>query len=158
MSEFLTFFDFITYNIIVDLKINIFDFFYTAYKTVSSVNGPLVILDQVKFPKYAEIVNLVLPDGSKRTGQVLEVSGSKAIVQVFEGTSGVDARNTLCEFTGDILRTPVSEDMLGRIFNGSAKPIDKGPPILPEDYLDIQGQPINPNCRVYPEEMIQTGK
>lgn len=128
-----------------------------VYKTVSSVNGPLVILDQVKFPKYAEIVNLQLPDGTKRTGEVLEVSGSKAIVQVFEGTSGVDARNTLCEFTGDILRTPVSEDMLGRIFNGSAKPIDKGPPILPEDYLDIQGQPINPNSRVYPEEMIQTG-
>jgi V-type H+-transporting ATPase subunit B len=58
---------------------------------------------------------------------------------VFEGTSGIDAKNTLCEFTGDILRTPVSEDMLGRVFNGSGKPIDKGPPILAEDYLDIQG-------------------
>lgn len=58
---------------------------------------------------------------------------------MFEGTSGIDAKNTLCEFTGDILRTPVSEDMLGRVFNGSGKPIDKGPPILAEDYLDIQG-------------------
>jgi len=130
---------------------------FLAYKTVSGVNGPLVILDEVKFPKYAEIVQLKLADGSLRSGQVLEVSGSKAVVQVFEGTSGIDAKNTHCEFTGDILRTPVSEDMLGRVFNGSGKPIDKGPPILAEDYLDIQGQPINPWSRIYPEEMIQTG-
>jgi V-type H+-transporting ATPase subunit B len=64
----------------------------------------------------------------------------KIFFQVFEGTSGIDAKNTLCEFTGDILRTPVSEDMLGRVFNGSGKPIDKGPPILAEAYLDIQGR------------------
>lgn len=145
---------------------------------MSGVNGPLVILDEVKFPKFAEIVQLRLNDGTIRSGQVLEVSGSKAVVQVFEGTSGIDAKNTVCEFTGDILRTPVSEDMLGRVFNGSGKPIDKGPPILAEDYLDIQvsdknlistfqfnksnvcrmqGQPINPWSRIYPEEMIQTG-
>jgi len=92
-----------------------------------------------------------------RKGQVLEVAGSKAIVQVFEGTSGIDARNTRCEFTGDILKIGVSEDMLGRIFNGSGKPIDGGPNVLAEDYLDIQGQPINPFKREYPEEMIQTG-
>ncbi|XP_069473816.1 V-type proton ATPase subunit B, brain isoform [Ambystoma mexicanum] len=128
-----------------------------TYKTVSGVNGPLVILDHVKFPKFAEIVHLTLPDGTRRSGQVLEVSGTKAVVQVFEGTSGIDARKTSCEFTGDILRTPVSEDMLGRVFNGSGKPIDKGPTVLAEDYLDIMGQPINPQCRIYPEEMIQTG-
>ncbi|XP_073685372.1 V-type proton ATPase subunit B, brain isoform-like [Garra rufa] len=129
----------------------------SAYKTVAGVNGPLVILDQVKFPRYAEIVHLTLPDGTKRSGQVLEVTGSKAVVQVFEGTSGIDAKKTTCEFTGDILRTPVSEDMLGRVFNGSGKPIDRGPAVLAEDYLDIMGQPINPQCRIYPEEMIQTG-
>ena len=146
-----------------------------TYKTVSGVNGPLVILDDVKFPKFAEIVNLQLADGSHRSeffksrsqfnndshmlraGQVLEVSGSKAVVQVFEGTSGIDAKRTTCEFTGDILRTPVSEDMLGRVFNGSGKPIDKGPAVMAEDYLDIQGQPINPYSRIYPEEMVQTG-
>ncbi|KAJ8388627.1 hypothetical protein AAFF_G00131920 [Aldrovandia affinis] len=128
-----------------------------TYKTVSGVNGPLVILDHVKFPRYAEIVHLTLPDGTRRSGQVLEVSGSKAVVQVFEGTSGIDAKKTSCESTGDILRTPVSEDMLGRVFNGSGKPIDRGPTILAEDYLDIMGQPINPQCRIYPEEMIQTG-
>uniref|UniRef100_A0A671KWN9 Vacuolar proton pump subunit B n=1 Tax=Sinocyclocheilus anshuiensis TaxID=1608454 RepID=A0A671KWN9_9TELE len=68
-----------------------------------------------------------------------------------------DFYHTACEFTGDILRTPVSEDMLGRVFNGSGKPIDRGPTVLAEDYLDIMGQPINPQCRIYPEEMIQTG-
>ena len=121
---------------------------------------------------------------------MLEVTGSKAVVQVFEGTSGIDAQKTTCEFTGDILRTPVSEDMLGRIFNGSGKAIDKGnyfavhklvfedatiicppgktkglnfnhsfigPSVMAEDYLDIQGQPINPYSRIYPEEMVQTG-
>ncbi|KAJ8359612.1 hypothetical protein SKAU_G00161370 [Synaphobranchus kaupii] len=128
-----------------------------TYSTVSGVNGPLVILDKVKFPRYAEIVHLTLPDGTKRSGQVLEVIGSKAVVQVFEGTSGIDAKKTACEFTGDIMRTPVSEDMLGRVFNGSGKPIDRGPVVLAEDYLDIMGQPINPQCRIYPEEMIQTG-
>jgi V-type H+-transporting ATPase subunit B len=128
-----------------------------TYKTVSGVNGPLVILDQVKFPRFAEIVTLTLSDGSKRSGQILEVNGSKAVVQVFEGTSGIDAKHTTCEFTGDILRIAVSEDMLGRVFNGSGKPKDKGPSILAEDFLDIQGQPINPWSRIYPEEMIQTG-
>ncbi|XP_048477291.1 V-type proton ATPase subunit B, brain isoform-like, partial [Rhincodon typus] len=127
------------------------------YRTISAVNGPLVVLDNVKFPKYAEIVNFTLPDSSERSGQVLEVVGSKAVVQVFEGTSGIDAKLTACEFVGDILRAPVSEDMLGRVFNGSGKPIDKGPAVVAEDFLDINGQPINPQCRIYPEEMIQTG-
>merc|ERR1712227_608854 len=128
-----------------------------TYKTVTGVNGPLVILDKVKYAKYAEIVQLQLLDGTVRTGQVLEVSGDKAVVQVFEGTSGIDAKHTTCEFTGEIMKIPVSEDMLGRVFNGSGKPIDTGPPIMPEDYMDIMGQPINPQSRVYPEEMIQTG-
>ncbi|CAB3410443.1 unnamed protein product [Caenorhabditis bovis] len=127
------------------------------YQTVSGVNGPLVILNDVKFPQFSEIVKITLPDGTKRSGQVLEITRNKAVVQVFEGTSGIDAKNTVCEFTGDILRSPVSEDMLGRIFNGSGKPIDKGPPVLAEDFLDIDGQPINPWSRIYPEEMIQTG-
>ncbi|NXR13477.1 VATB1 ATPase, partial [Semnornis frantzii] len=127
------------------------------YRTVCGVNGPLVVLDNVKFAQYAEIVNFMLPNGTSRSGQVLEVMGSKAIVQVFEGTSGIDAKKTSCEFTGDILRTPVSEDMLGRVFNGSAKPIDSGPSVMAEDFLDINGQPINPHSRIYPEEMIQTG-
>eukprot|EP00322_Chrysochromulina_rotalis_P027500 CAMPEP_0115848358 /NCGR_PEP_ID=MMETSP0287-20121206/10881_1 /TAXON_ID=412157 /ORGANISM="Chrysochromulina rotalis, Strain UIO044" /LENGTH=564 /DNA_ID=CAMNT_0003302269 /DNA_START=218 /DNA_END=1913 /DNA_ORIENTATION=- len=127
------------------------------YRTLQGVNGPLVILENVRAPKFAEIVTLTLSDGVQRTGQVLEVQGSKAVVQVFEGTSGIDNLGTAVEFSGNILTTPVSEDMLGRIFNGSGKPIDKGPNVLPEDFLDINGQPINPQMRTYPEEMIQTG-
>ncbi|CAN1276373.1 V-type proton ATPase subunit B 1 [Linum perenne] len=127
------------------------------YRTVSGVAGPLVILDKVKGPKYQEIVNIRLADGSTRRGEVLEVDGEKAVVQVFEGTSGIDNKFTTVQFTGEVLKTPVSLDMLGRIFNGSGKPIDNGPPILPEAYLDISGSSINPSERTYPEEMIQTG-
>jgi hypothetical protein len=97
------------------------------------------VLDNVKFPSYNEIVQLTLPDGTKRGGQVLEVSGSKAIVQVFEGTSGIDVKATHIEFSGSSMKLPVSEDMLGRMFNGSGQPIDKGPRIFAEDYLDING-------------------
>jgi len=127
------------------------------YNTVKGVNGPLVILDNVKNPQFAEIVDLTLGNGEQRRGQVLEVSGNKAIVQVFEGTSGIDNKHTKCNFTGDILRMPVSDDMLGRMFNGSGKPIDRGPAVLAEEYLDIMGMPINPFQREYPMEMIQTG-
>merc|ERR1711988_1717365 len=127
------------------------------YQTVKGVSGPLVILENVKKPMFAEICMLTLPGGERRKGQVLEVQDNRAVVQVFEGTSGIDSKTTSCEFSGDILRIGVAEDMVGRIFNGSGKPIDRGPPILPEDYLDITGMPINPYCRTYPEEMIQTG-
>eukprot|EP00923_Selenidium_pygospionis_P059116 GHVN01104051.1.p1 GENE.GHVN01104051.1~~GHVN01104051.1.p1 ORF type:complete len:531 (-),score=50.50 GHVN01104051.1:1558-3084(-) len=127
------------------------------YWTVSGVEGPLVILDNVKFPRYAEIVTIHLGDGTKREGQVLEVKGSRAIVQVFEGTSGIDNRSCHVEFSGDVLKMPISEEMLGRAFNGSGKPIDRGPRVLAEEYLDINGSSINPKCRTYPKEMIQTG-
>jgi len=128
------------------------------YSSVSGVKGPLVILDNVKLPKFAEIVNIRLGNGEKRQGQVLEIYGKQAIVQVFEGTAGIDNTYTRCEFTGDVLKMPISEEMLGRAFDGSGKPIDhKDLPILAEDFLDIQGQPINPCKRVYPKQMIQTG-
>jgi len=127
------------------------------YRTVAGVEGPLVILDNVKFPKFAEIVTIYLGDGTKREGQVLEIKGNRAVVQVFEGTSGIDNRSCHVEFTGDVLKMPISEEMLGRAFNGSGKPIDRGPRVLAEDYLDINGSSINPACRVYPKEMIQTG-
>nr|XP_031861641.1 V-type proton ATPase subunit B [Kwoniella shandongensis]KAA5528713.1 V-type proton ATPase subunit B [Kwoniella shandongensis] len=127
------------------------------YRTVAAVNGPLVVLDNVSFPSYNEIVQLTLPDGTVRGGQVLEVSGKKAIVQVFEGTSGVDTSATRVSFSGSSMKLAVSEDMLGRVFNGSGNPVDKGPKVWAEDYLDINGSPINPFSRIYPEEMIQTG-
>ncbi|KAL2377718.1 Vacuolar ATP synthase subunit B [Blastomyces dermatitidis] len=115
------------------------------YNTIGGINGPLVILDNVKFPRYNEIVSLTLPDGSEKSGQVLEARGDRAVVQ------------TKVEFTGHSLKLGVSEDMLGRIFDGSGRAIDKGPKVLAEDYLDINGSPINPYSRVYPEEMISTG-
>ncbi|CAI7149122.1 CPS_collapsed_G0003270.mRNA.1.CDS.1 [Saccharomyces cerevisiae] len=96
-------------------------------------------------------------DGTVRQGQVLEIRGDRAIVQVFEGTSGIDVKKTTVEFTGESLRIPVSEDMLGRIFDCSGRPIDNGPKVFAEDYLDINGSPINPYARIYPEEMISTG-
>jgi V-type H+-transporting ATPase subunit B len=128
------------------------------YSSVSAVKGPLVILDNVKLPKYSEIVNLKLGNGEKRQGQVLEIFGKQAVVQVFEGTAGIDNTFTRCEFTGDVLKMPISEEMLGRTFDGSGRPLDhRDLPILAEDYLDIQGQPINPCKRIYPKQMIQTG-
>lgn len=127
------------------------------YRTILDVDGPLVVLDNVKFPKYAEIVNVTLGDGTVRKGQVLEIQGKRAVVQIFEGTKGIDNLNTHCEFTGDVLKMPISIEMLGRTFNGSGNPIDHGPPVLAEKFLDIQGQPINPKQRVYPKEMLQTG-
>ncbi len=101
----------------------------------------------LQFPKYAEIVNLTLANGEKRKGQVLEINGNKAVVQVFEGTSGIDNKHTHCQFTGDVLKMPMSEDMLGRTFDGSGKPKD-GIPVLAEEFLDIQGMGVC-ECCVY---------
>ena len=84
------------------------------YRTIAGVQGPLVILENVKSPRFAEIVNITLGDGEARVGQVLEVAGNKAVVQIFEGTSGIDNRKTRCKFTGDVLKMPISEEMLGR--------------------------------------------
>merc|ERR1719413_81147 len=114
-------------------------------------------MDNVKFPTYGEIVNVNLADGSVRQGQILEVNKKKAVVQVFEGTSNIDNKNCHIEFTGDTLKMPISDDLMGRVFNGSGKPIDKGPTVLAEEFLDINGAPLNPKSRVYPKEMIQTG-
>lgn len=130
---------------------------HLEYATIRAVNGPLVILEDVRSPKYAEIVEIELSDGTRRRGQVLEIDGTKAVVQVFEGTSGIDVMRSKCEFTGKVMELGVSEDMLGRTFNGSGIPIDNGPAVVPEQYRDITGIPINPRARVYPEEMIQTG-
>jgi V-type H+-transporting ATPase subunit B len=127
------------------------------YNTITGVEGPLVILEHVKGPKFGEIVNVRLGDGSKRQGQVLEIDGHKSVVQIFEGTSGIDNLNSQLEFTGDVFRTELSDDMLGRVFNGAGKPIDKGGRVIPDEKRDINGTPLNPACRTYPEEMIETG-
>jgi V/A-type H+-transporting ATPase subunit B len=127
------------------------------YKTITRISGPLLFVEAVKDVGYNELVRVVAPDGSERRGQILEVSDKMAVVQVFEGTSGLDVEKTAVRFTGETIKLPVSSDMLGRVFDGSGTPIDGGPNIIPEDYWDVHGAPINPYARTYPREFIQTG-
>lgn len=127
------------------------------YMTISQIAGPLLFVEAVKGVGFGELVRITTPDGRERRGQVLEVSEKMAVVQVFEGTSGLDVSGTSVRFTGETIKLPVSSDMLGRVFDGSGTPIDGGPRIIPEDYWDVHGAPINPYARTYPREFIQTG-
>lgn len=128
-----------------------------VYATIRGISGPLLFVENVQNVSYGELVTVTTPTGEKRRGQVLEASLDKAVIQVFEGTRGLDITSTTVQFTGETIKLPVSQDMLGRIFDGSGQPIDGGPPIIPEDELDIHGAPINPYSRAYPSEFIQTG-
>jgi len=127
------------------------------YTTVSEVSGPLMIVNGVKDVAYNEVVKIRTASGEERTGQVLETFTDKAIVQVFEGTKGLDTKKTSVRFIGESMKLNVSKDILGRIFDGTGNPIDDAPPIIPEDRRDINGNPINPYAREYPREFIQTG-
>ena len=127
------------------------------YSTVTEVSGPLMAVEGVEGCAYNEVVLVRTPDGKTRLGQVLEAHLDKAVIQVFEGTSGIDTDQTSVRFTGDTMKIPVSPDMLGRVFDGTGNPIDDGPSIIPEDRKDINGEPINPTAREYPREFIQTG-
>ena len=127
------------------------------YSTITEVNGPLIVVNKITNVKYDELVEIELSDGERRRGQVLEVSEDRAIVQMFEGTSGIDISNTKVRFLGKVIEIPVSLDMLGRIFDGSGRPIDQGPKIIAEKRLDINGNPLNPYARDYPNDFIQTG-
>ncbi|NKQ39453.1 MAG: V-type ATP synthase subunit B [Methanosarcinales archaeon] len=127
------------------------------YTTVRKVSGPLIIVEGISDVAYGEVVEIKLPSGERRRGQVLEARTDIAIVQVFEGTRDIDTDITSVLFTGETMKIAVSEDMLGRAFNGSAKPIDGGPEIIPEKILDVNGYPINPIAREFPQDFIQTG-
>ncbi len=127
------------------------------YNTVREVVGPLMVVDGVEGVKYEELVDIELGTGEKRRGRVLEVNGDKAMVQLFEGSSGINLNSTRVKFLGKPLELGVSEDMIGRIFDGLGRPKDDGPKIIPEKKVDINGVPINPVSRDYPEEFIQTG-
>jgi len=127
------------------------------YKTTSEITGPLMVVENVEGVAYDELVEIELPSGEKRRGKVLEVSGSQAVVQIFEGTSGLNVSATKVRFQGDVLKLPVSMDLLGRTFSGAGRPIDGRPDIIPEEELDINGAPINPAARAYPNDFIQTG-
>ncbi|MGG7178639.1 V-type ATP synthase subunit B [Clostridium paraputrificum] len=127
------------------------------YRTVTEVVGPLMVVEGVEGVKYDELVEIELQTGEKRRGKVLEVNGTKAMVQVFEGSSGINLKGTKAKFLGRPLEIGVSEDMLGRVFDGMGRPNDDGPNIIPEQRLDINGEAINPMARDFPSEFIQTG-
>lgn len=127
------------------------------YNTIREVVGPLMMVDEVFGVKYDELVDIELGNGEKRRGKVLEVNDSKAMVQIFEGSSGISPFTTKCKFLARPLQLGVSEDMLGRVFDGMGKPKDGGPDIIPEFKRDINGIAINPVARDYPSEFIQTG-
>ncbi len=126
------------------------------YQTITEISGPLVFAEVDEPVGYDEIVEIETSDGESRRGQVLESSDGLVSIQVFEGTGGID-RKASVRFLGETMKMPVTEDLLGRVMDGSGNPIDGGPEIVPEDRIDIVGEAINPYSREYPEEFIQTG-
>lgn len=127
------------------------------YNTIQEISGPIMLVTGVEGAKYEELVNVQLQDGSIRSGKVLEAGDQATLVQVFEGSSGINMKGTAVRFLGHSQELDVSEDMIGRVFDGMGSPIDGGPKLIPEKKLDINGSAINPYSRVYPEEFIQTG-
>ena len=127
------------------------------YKTIRQVVSPLMIVDQVEGVTYDELGEVELPNGEIRRCKVLEVNGDKAVVQLFEAAQGINLAGSKVRFMGHAQQLAVSEDMLGRVFNGMGYPIDGGPAIIPEAHMDINGLPMNPAARAYPAEFIQTG-
>ncbi|TAL51737.1 MAG: V-type ATP synthase subunit B [Nanoarchaeota archaeon] len=126
------------------------------YKTITRIAGPLIFVEKTEPVGYGEIVKISQGDGTIKTGQVLDTSDKIVVVQVFEGTSGID-RDARVKFLGENIKLSVSADMLGRILSGSAKPRDNGPEIIPEQKIDINGAAINPYARDSPKDFIQTG-
>ena len=127
------------------------------YRTITNLSGPLMVVDKVNEVRYDELVEIELASGERRRGRVLEITTDRALVQVFEGTTGIDIESTKVRFLGKVLTLPVSQTMLGRIFNGRGEPLDGGTGVIPDALLDINGNPINPYSRDFPSEFIQTG-
>lgn len=127
------------------------------HKGIANITGPLMLIEGVEGVKYEELVEIMLTDGSRRNGKVLEVHKDKALVQVFEGTTGIDAENTKIRFLGKGIHMYLSPDILGKVFTGLGKPKTENDRIIPEKGIDINGAPINPFARDYPDEFIQTG-
>ncbi len=127
------------------------------FQSVQSIAGPLLLVEGVAGVKYSELVEITLPSGEKRRGQVLEVEKDRALIQVFEGTRGIDVPEARVRFLARGIELSLSPDLLGRVFNGLGEPRDSGPSIIPQKRADINGAPINPYAREYPNEFIQTG-
>ncbi|MFA5050044.1 MAG: V-type ATP synthase subunit B [Candidatus Micrarchaeia archaeon] len=127
------------------------------YKTINQIAGPLVFVDNVSGVGYGEIVDIMLPSGEKRKGQVLDISKNIAVIQVFGSTSGIDTKQSSVRFLGETMMIGLSTTMLGRVFDGLGRPKDKGPEIVAEEKVDVNGLPINPYSREPPSDFIQTG-
>lgn len=127
------------------------------YKTISEVAGPLMLVRDVEGVSYDELGEIQLQNGERRRCKVLEVNGNDVLVQLFESSAGINLQDSKVSFFGKGLELSVSEDMLGRVFSGMGEPIDDGPELIPEKKVDINGLPMNPSARVYPDEFIQTG-
>jgi V/A-type H+-transporting ATPase subunit B len=127
------------------------------YKTIREIASPLMMVQHVDGITYDELAEIELPNGETRRGKVLEVNGDTAVLQLFESAAGINLAQSKVRFLGHPLELAVSEDMLGRVFNGMGEPIDGGPDILAEAHRDINGLPMNPAARAYPAEFIQTG-
>ena len=127
------------------------------YRTIQEVAGPLMLVRGVENVAYDELGEIELASGEKRRCKVLEINGNDALVQLFESATGINLSNSKVRFLGRSMELGVSEDMLGRVFDGLGRPIDGGPEILPDERRDINGLPMNPAARSYPEEFIQTG-
>lgn len=127
------------------------------YRTIQEVAGPLMLVQGVENVTYDELGEIELASGEKRRCKVLEIDGGNALVQLFESSTGINLSNSKVRFLGRTMELGVSEDMLGRVFDGLGNPIDGGPEILPEERRDINGLPMNPAARSYPQEFIQTG-
>lgn len=127
------------------------------YKTVREVVGPLMLVDGVSGVAFDELVEIEIQTGEVRHGRVLEINNDKALIQLFEGSTGINLKGTKTRFLGRPLEVGLSEDMLGRVFDGLGRPKDGGPKIIPEERRDINGEPLNPFSRDYPSEFIQTG-
>ncbi len=127
------------------------------YVGLSEINGPLVVLDDVDGVSFDEVVEMRLDDGTVRTGRVVEISGKKAILQVFEGTKSLSLKNTKTRFLGKPMEMPLSTEVLGRVFSGAGRPIDGLGEIFAEKSADINGKPLNPVSRSYPRNYIHTG-
>ncbi|MDD6347579.1 MAG: V-type ATP synthase subunit B [Lachnospiraceae bacterium] len=127
------------------------------YRTIQEVAGPLMLVKSVENVKYDELGEIELASGETRRCKVLEIDGDNALVQLFESSTGINLSNSKVRFLGRSMELGVSEDMLGRVFDGLGRTIDNGPEILPEERRDINGLPMNPAARAYPSEFIQTG-
>ena len=133
------------------------DLIKRQYRTISSVSGPLIFVEKLSGGSLGEMCVVELADGEKRTGQILQLMGTTAIVQVLQGTSGIDSDASSVLPTGETARIGVSKELFGRVLNGFGEPIDGLPPIIPDEYLDINGLPMNPAARAKPDFFVQTG-